>query len=132
MSKEWVATASRRVMRIRFFSILERLKLLTAVFVVTLASSAANALTHFMQESSLWDGSSHSTMSVTLANAQFAGDLLFVAVGWGNSTAAINSISDSRGNSYTLAAGPVTISGTAGQSVYYAKNIASAASAAHG
>ncbi len=131
MSKEYFAVALRRIARAKVFSILERLKLLTAVLVFILASSPASAYPQFVQEKSLWDGNSYSTMSVTLTNAQVAGDFLYVAVGWGNATATINSVSDSRGNTYTLATGPFTISGTARQSVYYAKNIAAAAAGAN-
>jgi hypothetical protein len=46
-----------------------------------------------------------------------------VVVGWGDTTSSISSVTDNRGNTYTLAAGPTTNTGLQ-QSIYYAKNIA--------
>src|SRR6516164_4691786 len=66
-------------------------------------------------------------VSVTFTAAQTAGDLNVVVVGWNDSTAAVNSVTDSKGNSYALAVGPTVVSGTLSQSIYYAKNIAAAA-----
>jgi hypothetical protein len=65
-----------------------------------------------------------STVTVTFTKAQNAGDLNVVIVGWNDSTATVNTISDSAGNAYTLAAGPTVLSGFLSQSIYYAKNIA--------
>jgi hypothetical protein len=67
------------------------------------------------------------TVSVTFAGAQTAGDLNVVVIGWNDSTAAVSSVTDSKGNVYTPAVGPTSISGVASQSIYYAKNIAAAA-----
>jgi hypothetical protein len=65
----------------------------------------------------------YSTVSLAYTDAQTAGDLNIVAVGWNDTTAAVQSVKDSRGNAYTLAVGPT--SGTAlRQSLYYATNIA--------
>ncbi len=57
------------------------------------------------------------------AAAQGAGDLNVVAIGWNDSTSAINSVTDSRGNTYQLAVGPTTQSGNATQVIYYATNM---------
>jgi hypothetical protein len=65
-------------------------------------------------------------MSATFSNAQAAGDLIVVAVGWSDATAAISSVSDSKGNTYTLAVGPTAFFGVGQQSIYYAKNIVAA------
>ena len=65
---------------------------------------------------------SNSSVAASFVAAQTAGNLNVVVVGWGN-TAAINSVSDSRGNTYALAVGPTSGSGLR-QSLYYAKNIA--------
>jgi IPT/TIG domain len=62
-------------------------------------------------------------MTVPYPSAQTAGNLNIVVVGWNDTTSAVNSITDSTGNTYLQAVGP-----TAGtkltQSIYYAKNIA--------
>ena len=44
-------------------------------------------------------------------------------MGWNDATSTVSTISDTRGNTYTLAVGPTTGTGLR-QSIYYAKNIA--------
>ena len=63
---------------------------------------------------------------MTYTAAQTAGNLNVVAVGWNDSTAVVNSVTDSKGNVYTRAVGPTAVSGQLSQSIYYAKNIVSA------
>jgi hypothetical protein len=76
----------------------------------------------FVQAKSATPQSPVATVSVTYPLTQTAGNLNIVAVGWNDSTSSVTSISDSRGNPYTLAVGPTT--GTSlRQSIYYAKNI---------
>jgi hypothetical protein len=65
---------------------------------------------------------SNTTVAASFVGSQTAGDLNVVVVGWGN-TAGISSVSDSKGNQYSLAVGPTSGSGLK-QSTYYAKNIA--------
>ena len=67
------------------------------------------------------------TVKVTFTAAQVAGDLNIVVVGWNDSTATVSAVTDSRGNTYARAVGPTVQSGVASQSIYYAKNIVSAA-----
>ena len=67
------------------------------------------------------------TVRVTFTAAQVAGDLNVVVVGWNDSTTVVSAVTDALGNEYTLAVGPTIQSGYASQSIYYAKNIASAA-----
>ena len=67
------------------------------------------------------------TVSVTFTGAQAAGDLNVVVVGWNDSTAVVNSVTDKSGNVYTRAVGPTVLSGALSQSIYYAKNIVAAA-----
>jgi len=67
------------------------------------------------------------TVNVTFTAAQVAGDLNIVVVGWNDSTATVTAVTDSRGNTYARAVGPTVQSGLASQSIYYAKNIVSAA-----
>lgn len=76
--------------------------------------------------------SSQLTVPVTFASAQTSGNLNVVVVGWNDTTAVVNSVTDSVGNVYTLAVGPTKNPGSTGtfsltQSIYYAKNIVGAA-----
>jgi hypothetical protein len=66
------------------------------------------------------------TVSVTFTAAQAAGDLNVVVVGWNDSTAVVNTVTDNSGNTYQLAVGPTAVSRTLSQSIYYASNIAAA------
>jgi hypothetical protein len=66
---------------------------------------------------------SNSSVAVPFSGAQAAGNLNVVAVGWGDSTSSVSSVTDTRGNTYTLAIGPTSFNGMQ-QSIYYAKNIA--------
>ena len=66
---------------------------------------------------------SNSAVVVAYPAAQTAGNLNVVVVGWGDTTFAVSSVTDSRGNTYTRAVGPTATTGLT-QSIYYAKNIA--------
>jgi hypothetical protein len=70
------------------------------------------------------------SVAVTYTAAQSAGDLNVVVVGWNDASTTVSSVTDTSGNTYTLAVGPTVQPGTAGgglsQAIYYAKNIASA------
>ena len=80
----------------------------------------------FVQRSSAVPKSSQTTVNVTYASAQTAGDLNVVIVGWDGTTAQIASITDAAGNVYTRAVGPTAVAGVASQSIYYAKDIVGA------
>jgi hypothetical protein len=76
----------------------------------------------FAQVASATPQSPVASVKVTYPQAETAGDLNLVVVGWNDTSATVQSVTDSLGNTYVLAAGPVK--GTAvTQSVYYAKNI---------
>ncbi|HEY1648228.1 MAG TPA: IPT/TIG domain-containing protein, partial [Terracidiphilus sp.] len=76
----------------------------------------------FVQANSATPQSSTTSVPVAFTSAQAAGDLNVVIVGWNDTTAAVQSVTDSAGNAYTLALGPTR--GTAlSESIYYAKNI---------
>ena len=78
----------------------------------------------FVQVASATPQSSSSSVGVAYPGAQTAGDLNVIIVGWNDSAASVQSVTDSAGNVYALAIGPTT--GTSlRQSVYYAKNIVS-------
>ena len=81
----------------------------------------------FVQVNSATPQSASTTVPVTYAGAQTAGDLNVVAVGWNDATQLVNSVTDSKGNVYTLAVGPTMNAAGLSQSIYYAKNIAAAA-----
>jgi hypothetical protein len=59
--------------------------------------------------------------------AQTAGDLNVLVVGWNDTSATVQSVKDTAGNTYNLAIGPTSGTGLR-QSIYYAANIAAAAS----
>ncbi|HET7213288.1 MAG TPA: IPT/TIG domain-containing protein [Terriglobia bacterium] len=77
----------------------------------------------FMQVAAATPQSNSATVPVgPLPQAEIAGDLNIVVVGWNDTTSSVSSVTDTLGNTYTLAVGPTTASG-ARQSIYYAKNI---------
>jgi hypothetical protein len=68
-----------------------------------------------------------STVTAAYAQAQTQGDMNIVVVGWKYAVAAgatVQSVTDSLGNTYTLAVGPTAGTGLI-QSIYYAPNILS-------
>src|SRR5207245_3275629 len=86
----------------------------------------------FGPSNSAYPPRAHRRVTVTYTVGQSAGDLNVVIVGWNDSTTAVASVSDTTGNSYTLAVGPTVRPGPVGgggmsQAIYYAKNIAGAA-----
>jgi hypothetical protein len=76
----------------------------------------------FAQVASATPQAPTATVSVSYPAAQALGDMNVVVVGWNDTTATVQSVKDSVGNTYSLAIGPT--SGTAlRQSIYYAPNI---------
>src|ERR1700693_21399 len=106
-----------------------------ANFSSQLRSATANALTltgiNYVQGNYATPQTPQTTVSVTFTGAQAAADLNVVVVGWNDSTAVVNTVTDKRGNIYTRAVGPTVRSGSLSQSIYYAKNIAAAAAGAN-
>ena len=76
----------------------------------------------FVQVASATPQSPTATVPVTFSGSQAAGDLNVVIVGWNDTTATVQSVTDSAGNTYTLALGPTTGTGLS-ESIYYARNI---------
>jgi len=95
------------------------------------AAPARAAGLAFVQSNSADPQTAQTSVPVTYTAAQTAGNLNVVVVGWNDATSTVASVVDSKGNSYALAVGPTVQSGTASQSIYYAKNIASAAAGAN-
>ena len=77
----------------------------------------------FGQVSSATPQSPTATVPVAFSGPQTAGDLNIVVVGWNDTTATVQSVKDSAGNTYNLAIGP-TVGTALQQSIYYAANIA--------
>ncbi len=77
---------------------------------------------HFAQSASTTPQSTTANVSVPFSGTQGGGDLNVVVVSWSDTTAAIQAVTDTLGNTYTLAIGPTTGTGKR-QSIYYAKNI---------
>src|SRR6266567_4657478 len=95
------------------------------------ASLVAAATLNYVQGNSAVPQTPQTTVNVTFTAAQAAGDLNVVVVGWNDTTATVSSVADKSGNAYTLAVGPTAFTGVLSQSIYYAKNIKSAAAAAN-
>ena len=98
----------------------------TSINLVASQGTPAPATISYVQGINATPQSPTSTVTATYQSAQLAGDLNVVVVGWNDSTAVVKSVTDSKGNVYLLAVGPTVQKGTATQSVYFAKNIATA------
>ncbi len=85
----------------------------------------------YVQGNSATPQSSPTSVTVVFSSPQIAGDLNVVVVGWNNTTATLSAISDTSGNTYARAVGPTLVNGSLSQSIYYAKNILSAAGGAN-
>ncbi len=91
------------------------------------AMPAPSAAISYVQGNYATPQAPQTTVNVTFSSAQTAGHLNVVAVGWNDSTATVTRVADSKGNTYTRAVGPTVQNGYGSQSIYYAKNIVSAA-----
>jgi chitodextrinase len=94
-----------------------------------ISSTPAAAAIAYVQGTSTTPAGSVSSATATFSGAQGAGNLNVVAIGFSTGTLSVQSVSDSRGNTYTLAVGPTTNS--AKHAIYYAKNIVSASANAN-
>jgi hypothetical protein len=98
---------------------------------VTVTLAVNTSIISYVQGNYATPQSPQTSVPVKFNAAQFAGDLNVVVVGWNDSTATVSAVTDTAGNSYTLAVGPTVISGVASQSIYYAKSIAAASAGAN-
>ena len=80
----------------------------------------------FVQVAAVTPQTNQTTVAVTYASAQVAGDTNILAIGWNNTTSNITSVTDSAGNVYQLAVPTARGSGIS-QAIYYASNIKAAA-----
>ncbi len=90
------------------------------------ASLGATPTIRYVQSNYSAPQSSQTTVSIIFTAAQAAGDLNVIVVGWNDTTALVNTVTDKSGNPYTSVIGPTVINGSLSQSIYYAKNIAAA------
>jgi fibronectin type 3 domain-containing protein len=95
--------------------------------VASATTSSSSTTISYVQGNFATPQTTQTTVNVTFTAAQVAGDLNVVVVGWNDSTATVSNVTDARGNLYTRAVGPTVIPGVESQSIYYAKNIATAA-----
>jgi len=102
--------------------------LFRAVLLLLFTSFAASSVhaQSFVQQNSAVPTSAPQVV-VTFTQAQVSGDLNVVIVGWQDTGVSITSVTDTTGNTYTLAVGPTTFSGQQSQAIYFAKNISAAA-----
>jgi chitodextrinase len=101
----------------------------TTVVAILLASGlfvqSVSAAAAFKQVKASTPATPQSTVATTFAQPQTAGDLNVVVIGWNQATGTVNSVTDSKGNTYQVAA-VMARGNSMSQVVYYAKNIASA------
>lgn len=103
-----------------------------ALIWLLVASQNSNAAIAYVQsKSTSQNNSSQSSLTATFSSAQVAVDLNVVAVGWGSTSIGISSVTDTKGNTYTLAVGPTASTSLGSASIYYAKNIVAAAAGAN-
>jgi hypothetical protein len=76
----------------------------------------------FVQVAAATPQTPQSTVVVAYPQAQIQGNMNIIVVGWNDNVAAVQSVTDSLGNTYSLAVGPTTGTGLI-QSIYYAPNI---------
>src|SRR5262245_28368753 len=80
----------------------------------------------YVQSRSAVPQTAQSTVTATFSSAQTVGNVNVVVVGWNDSVATVQSVSDTKGNTYARAVGPTVVSGFASQAIYYAKNTVAA------
>lgn len=84
----------------------------------------ASSTPAFVQISYACPQGSFSSASVTLGKSESAGDLNVVVLGWNDVTSVVQSVTDTQGNTYQLAAGPQrNPDGPNSQAIYYAAGI---------
>jgi len=83
----------------------------------------------FIQVNSATPQNPQTSVAASYSQAQTAGNLNVVVVGW-NGTPSVNSVTDTKGNTYVRAVGPASFSNF-NESIYYAKNISAASAGAN-
>ena len=93
--------------------------------------TASSAAIYYVQGNFDSPLATETSVAAAYTGVQTAGDLNVVIISWEQSSGSVSSITDTSGNTYTVAVGPTTISGIASQTIYYAKNIVSAGAGAN-
>jgi IPT/TIG domain/Abnormal spindle-like microcephaly-assoc'd, ASPM-SPD-2-Hydin/Immunoglobulin domain len=94
---------------------------------VNFTVQSATASITFIQSNYLVPQTPQATVAVPFTATQTAGNINIIVVAWRDSTSHVQSVTDTRGNIYVRAVGPTVQSGTATQSIYYAKSIVASA-----
>src|SRR4030095_4500654 len=89
---------------------------------ITVTYSTTQASIAFVQGNYSVPQTPQATVTVAYTGSQTAGNLNVVAVGWNDGTAAVTSVTDSKGNVYSLAVGPTVLAGQASHAIYYSSN----------
>jgi chitodextrinase len=110
--------------RVRLFLTLSAVSVLALVGAL-LPLSNAKAAPAFVQVNSATPQTNQSSVTVNFTSAQTAGNTNVIAIGFNDATSTISSVTDSKGNTYAVAAA-LARGSSLSQAVYYAKNIASA------
>ncbi len=84
----------------------------------------------FVQVTATTPQSPQTSVAVAYPHAQAAGDTNLLVIGWNDTTATINSVTDSAGNTYQVAAATARGNGVS-QAIYYATNIVAAGAGAN-
>src|SRR5579885_2069773 len=103
-----------------------RLLLSASAFVTAIVAACPSLHAQSLVQVNSAGAASASQLSVLYTQSQVSGDLNIVVVGWRDTIAVPTSVTDTKGNVYTLALGPTTLSGQLSQSIYLAKNIIAA------
>src|SRR5262245_29526236 len=93
------------VSSLKNYSLVSLLALVGLIFAASERTAVAQSIT-FVQGSFATPQTARSSVAVSYAGAQTAGNLNVVVVGWNDTSAQVQSVSDSRGNVYQRAIGP--------------------------
>lgn len=98
-----------------------------ARYTATYGVTTSTAPISFVQVAAATPQTAQSTVPTAFSQAQTAGNLNVVVVGWNDLVSNVSAVTDTAGNTYQLAAGALRGSGTS-QAVYFASNIKAAGS----
>jgi chitodextrinase len=116
--------------RLRAAAVLAGVTGITALMGLVLPGSAQAATPSFVQVVAAVPQSNQASVSVAYSKTQTAGNTNILAIGWADTTSSITGVTDSKGNTYSVAVA-TTRGSTQSQAIYYAKNIAGAAANAN-
>jgi hypothetical protein len=115
-------TDSRKHLHLVLMTLLLGLALVVPSLSDTSPVRGATLTPSYVQGASSDPQSSQSSMTISLPQAEKAGDLNVVAIGWNDTTTTISAVTDSTGNPYQVAVPQGQTTGLR-QAIYYAKNL---------